>query len=317
MNAQEKFEITGFTDTQLEGKKLFLSNKYTEYSKLDNNAILDSCIVQGGHFYFTGSIKNSASLVSLYLQRPAIGIKQFFIENRKINIQIINNSKSNLLDSCVFENAIINLQQQELEYAKTGYLKRTMALSEKMRKEYDKANDSLKAIMDNERQLLSREERSITINFIREHPGYYASLFWFCSQIADGGIEQPDSTLYLFKKMDEKIQQLPEAKMLLQRIMTKMALKPGNTMPGFSFPDTSGKMVSSTEFKNNYLLIDFWASWCGPCIEDIPAVKKLYESYMTKKISIISISLDDKRENWVSSVKKYSQPWPQVSDLIG
>lgn len=316
VHAQEKFEINGTTGTQLEGKKIFLSNKHTEYSKMEN-AVNDSCIVQNGRFYFTGTLKNPATLVSLFLNRPDIGISQFFIENRKIGVTITNSTKPNLLVNCVVENAPVTAQQKELDKAKAVYMEKFIEFSKKEQKEYATANDSLKAALSNEYRLLAKEETTVVSDFIKNHPSYYISLYWFCYQITDRTISQPDSTLALFRQLDPKLQQLPEGQAVLQRITNKIAMAQNKTLPEFSIPDTSGNMITSVHFKNKYLLIDFWASWCGPCIEDIPNVKKVHKQFSNKNLSVLSISLDDKKDYWLRAVKKYALPWTQVSELKG
>src|SRR6478609_6854271 len=209
-NAQGTFEFTGTAGTQLEGKKIFLSNKYTEYSKIENN-ILDSCIIQNGSFHFTGSLKNPATLVSLYLARPDNGIKQFFIESRKINIRVVNSLKPNLLDSSVLENAPVATQQKELDLARADYTKKNIEFDKRQQLFFQTANDSLKSVILNEYQLLAKEETDILIKFIKKHPTYYVSLFWFCYKVTDRMIGQPDSALAVFKQLDPKLQQLPEA----------------------------------------------------------------------------------------------------------
>lgn len=316
LHAQGSFEIVGHTGKQLEGKKIILSNHYTDYSGQENK-IQDSAIIKKGRFYFSGSLKNQASFVSLFLQRPGNGLQQFFIENRKINLFFSDTKKSNLLDSFRFENAPVAIQQKELERSKTDYYKRFKTTSEKAQALYAGDNDSLKASLDNEMRLLRKEETDLTIDFIKKHPSYYVSMFWFCYHVTDRTIYQPDSTLALFKQLSPDLQQLPEAQSVLKQILTKIDLIQHKNLPAFSIPDTEGKLVSSADFKNKYLLIDFWASWCGPCIADIPELKKTFETYHNKGLSVLSISLDDNKERWITAVKRYQLPWQQVSELTG
>ena len=315
-NAQGTFEIIGTTGTQLEGKKIFISNKTTEYSGIENK-ILDSCIIKSGSFRFTGSLKNPATYVSLYLRWPDVGIIQFFLENRKINITIANSKRSNLLASCRLQNAPIAAQQKELELAKADYNKKLIKFSKKETEVYATDDDSLRSAIVNESRLLSKEKIDILTDFIKKHPAYYVSLFWFCYELTDRIISQPDSALVLFKHFDPKLQQLPEAQAVLQRITNKIALAQNKTLPQFSIPDTSGNLIAASNFKNKYLLIDFWASWCGPCIEEIPDVKKLYTQFGNKNLAVLGVSLDSNKDKWLRAVKKYAIPWTQVSELKG
>lgn len=90
-------------------------------------------------------------------------------------------------------------------------------------------------------------------------------------------------------------------------------MQEGNPAPDFSFPDAKGKMHSLKSFKGKIVLVDFWASWCGPCRQEIPNVKKYYEEYKSnKKIAFVSVSIDAKRTDWDKAVKEENMPWLQL-----
>jgi thiol-disulfide isomerase/thioredoxin len=88
----------------------------------------------------------------------------------------------------------------------------------------------------------------------------------------------------------------------------------GNAAPDFTGKDFSGKTISLSDFRNNnYVLLDFWASWCAPCITGIPKIKDLYNKYNEKGFTIVSISLDSDRNNWLNAIHKYQlEAWPQI-----
>jgi len=81
--------------------------------------------------------------------------------------------------------------------------------------------------------------------------------------------------------------------------------------------DTSGKTVTLADLEYKYLLIDFWASWCGPCHEEHPGLVKLYNKYRSQGFEVISISFDTQKSDWIRSIHYDHLPWPQVSDLYG
>ncbi len=87
--------------------------------------------------------------------------------------------------------------------------------------------------------------------------------------------------------------------------------------PDFSLNDTSGVSIKLIDFKNNYLLIDFWASWCGPCRENNPELKKLYHAYKDKGLEVLSISVDTDARKWKAAIQDDKMDWFQVSDLLG
>lgn len=85
----------------------------------------------------------------------------------------------------------------------------------------------------------------------------------------------------------------------------------------FTLPDTSNKKYSFSEFENNYLLIDFWASWCGPCIDNFPFWEKLTDDYKTDSIKFISVSIDTDKNRWKNAIIKYNLKGLQVIELNG
>lgn len=81
--------------------------------------------------------------------------------------------------------------------------------------------------------------------------------------------------------------------------------------------DGDKKCISNFVGKSKFLYIDFWASWCGPCVREMPNLKKIYEEYKDKGLQIISISLDTDEAKWKQGIKKIDVPWVHLSDLKG
>lgn len=87
--------------------------------------------------------------------------------------------------------------------------------------------------------------------------------------------------------------------------------------PSFSLTDIDGKTVSLSDFKGQYVFVDFWASWCGPCRKENPHLVEAYQKYHDQGLEIIGISLDDKKANWLKAIEADKLPWVHLSDLKG
>jgi peroxiredoxin len=89
----------------------------------------------------------------------------------------------------------------------------------------------------------------------------------------------------------------------------------GKTVPELVMPDVNGKDVSITSFRGKFVLIDFWASWCGPCRMENPNVVKAYNEFKGKNFTILGVSLDKDKDAWKKAIAQDHLSWTQMSDL--
>lgn len=85
--------------------------------------------------------------------------------------------------------------------------------------------------------------------------------------------------------------------------------------PEIELVSPKGKLIKLSDFKGKLVLIDFWASWCGPCRKEMPNVIKIYSKFKNKGFEIYGVSLDQDKEKWMEAITKDGINWPQVSDL--
>jgi peroxiredoxin len=89
----------------------------------------------------------------------------------------------------------------------------------------------------------------------------------------------------------------------------------GTEAPNLTMQDLNGKTMSISDFKGKFVLVDFWASWCGPCREENPNVVAAYNKFKDKNFTILGVSLDDNKEKWKKAVEADGLTWNHMSDL--
>jgi peroxiredoxin len=121
----------------------------------------------------------------------------------------------------------------------------------------------------------------------------------------------------LYNMLDPKLKVTVMGQYIAQQIAEGKVNGNGTLLADFSQPDTSGKVVSLSSLRGNYVLVDFWASWCGPCRQENPNVLAAFNKYKGKKFTVLGVSLDKAKEAWVDAIHMDGLAWTHISDLQG
>lgn len=131
---------------------------------------------------------------------------------------------------------------------------------------------------------------------------------------------------YTYEKLKKIVNNIPEeysntvySKMLKEKLAIMKSLQKGEVAPDIVRKDTLGNEIALSSLRGKYVLLDFWASWCGPCRKENPWVKRAYKMYKDKGFDVYAVSFDypGNRENWINAIKEDDLPWHHVSSLQG
>lgn len=168
--------------------------------------------------------------------------------------------------------------------------------------------------LEQELEDISTERRSRAAAYIAGHPGSAYSLSLVSDRATMGSYEEVKP---LYDGLDKGVLLTAAGRQLTTRLEVLKRSALGTKILDFTQNDAEGKPVSFASFKGKYVLVDFWASWCGPCRAENPNVLKAYNQYKDRNFTVVGISLDDNAEKWKKAIKDDGMPWTQLSSLQG
>ena len=287
--------------------------------KLGANQVIDSALVTAGSFDFKGNMLNPTNAI-LVIDHKGIGFEKldstadvlhFYVDkgvfainsadsakNAKVTGSKINDDDKNLTAQL----APIKAQAQVLaaEGIKAGAEKNTPEFRSAMQAKYKK---------------LQAGQKTIIKKFILTNPDSYLSLLALYD--VDGPSPDPFELDSLYKTLSPALRNSETALNFMKALEPLKHTAPGAMAPDFTQNDVNGVPVKLSSFRGKYVLVDFWASWCGPCRQENPNVVRVYNKYKEKNFTILGVSLDRQgaRADWLAAIKNDGLNWTQVSDL--
>ena len=287
----------------------------------DGNEYLDTTRLSKGNFSFEGTIGEPAP-ARLILDYTGEGMGQaaqaghilyLYLENGKVKMK----SPDSLQNSQFVNSPINEAHLAYLDFIGGQIQDLATRMNEKvMQATPEQQNDSaFNAQLNQEYRQLLDERTQKQQQYVRDHPDSYFSVVALSESVSsDFDVEEIEP---LFLSIDEKYRTSFPGKAFAQRIEAAKTIGIGKKAPGFTQNDPDGNPVSLSDFQGKYVLLDFWASWCGPCRQENPNLVKAYAAYKDKGFEILGVSLDNKdgKEAWVKAIEKDGLTWTQVSDL--
>ena len=268
----------------------------------------DSVRLKDGKFAFTGKVELPE--VFYLMLKNVNGAFPFFIENAAITMNV----QADSIDKSV---ATGSLSQD----AYVAYLKSKMAYDLKLEAFYNdymkakEAKDTVAAkTAENAYDSVDKAQSVFTKDYILKNGKSTVAAYLAISNAYAYSLEDLKA---INKAMDPSIAASPYVKTLAERETILAKVEPGQPAPEFAMNDTTGKPISLSSFKGKVVLVDFWASWCGPCRAENPNVVAAFKKFGSKGFTVLGVSLDTDKSKWEAAIAKDGLTWSHVSDLIG
>lgn len=299
--AKDKFLIKG-SITGLETGKVYLQKIVDGRPQS-----IDTADVVEGKFTFTGKMELPDIRILRLNEQDYFA--QLFLDNSNIKVVANKDSLRSTKITGSPTHDIFQVYLTELE----SLNKQVTALQQKYQSAMTSGNTDEAKKAEIDYNAMIENMKFFTKNFVKEHNNSVVSAYLTLVQLAPQieGAEL-DSIIAKFPAEISNSEYVIKLKEISEG-MKKTAI--GAVAPDFTMNDPAGKPIQLSSLRGKVVLIDFWASWCGPCRQENPNVLKLYQKYNSKGFEILGVSLDRTNEEWVQAIKDDQMSWLHVSDL--
>ncbi len=305
-----EFLITGTAEGVENGKKVFIETQ-TETGFIAK----DTAVIENGKFELKG-ITEEIDLGFVRIEDENINLP-LILEEGKITVTIKTDTIQNSIIGGTDNNEkfqSFNEESKEIARKKGKFEKANIERITAAKKANDTA--TVNQIMK-EYSTFQEDMNKVSMNFITKNPDAYLSVLLLENFLMRQHLPMEEIKGY-FNKLDKNLLKTKSAKNI-KKIMDEMTatskIEVGNKAPDFAANNPEGKKISLMQSLGKVTIIDFWASWCGPCRAENPNVVALYKEFHSKGLNIIGVSLDKDAAKWKEAIAKDGLIWTQISNL--
>jgi peroxiredoxin len=301
------YTISGTANGMENGKKVFIQVMD------ENNAptSIDTAVVTNGKFEFKGDIKE----VDLaYIKFDMDGSMPFFLEEGTITVNYVKDSVHKSTVSGTYNNDLLlefNKKSNEVGEKLVQFQKENLAKMREAQQNQDTV--TINAIME-KNDAFQKELNTFSEDFVSKNNNAILSALLVENFINQKALEVSKIQTY-FNGLTDNVKNSKSGQRVKKLLDAITSVEIGKKAPDFSAPSPDGKTISLKESLGKVTIIDFWASWCGPCRMENPNVVAMYNELHEKGLNIIGVSLDKDAAKWKDAIEKDGLTWNHISNL--
>ncbi|MCW3466288.1 TlpA disulfide reductase family protein [Chitinophaga nivalis] len=311
-----EYVLNGKIDAVNAPVKVYLNRMIAE------KIITDSAVLKNGAFQFKGTV-TEPTVAMLILDQKGTGIsalskdreadrRMLYLEKGTIQLTGTTDVRQGKITGSPINKAVEEYQlalapgEQALTKLNSDYMSAGDA---------EKNDKTFMAGLTEQYEKIMAARKTTQQQFVKDHPKSFFSLE-VLRDLAGNNMDVA-AVEPLYNLLAADLRNSDAGKALGKTIEQERKLSIGALAPDFTQNDVNDKPVKLSDFKGKYVLLDFWASWCGPCRRENPNVVKAYNQYKDKNFTVLGVSLDQpgKKAKWIDAIAADGLTWTQVSDL--